>query len=79
MFWWWVYFRWTGNAISYILDHIPQYHTPPAVATSLSFALKAGNLSNLLLFAWALGITAILVVLERYALWLLTHYTSDRE
>lgn len=48
---------------------------PPAVATSLSFALKAGNISNLALFAWAVCITAILVGLERYALWLLANYT----
>ncbi|MBK1987533.1 HPP family protein [Sphaerospermopsis aphanizomenoides BCCUSP55] len=50
---------------------------PPAVATSVSFALKANNVSNLVLFAWALGITAILVGLERYALWLLAHYAGD--
>jgi CBS-domain-containing membrane protein len=48
---------------------------PPAVATSLSFALKAGNVSNLVLFALAIGITAVLVGLERCTLWLLTHYT----
>jgi CBS-domain-containing membrane protein len=47
---------------------------PPAVSTSLSFALKAGNVSNLVLFAWALAITVILVGLERYALWLLANY-----
>ncbi|MBD2663932.1 hypothetical protein B6N60_05072 [Richelia sinica FACHB-800] len=47
---------------------------PPAVATSLSFALKANNVNNLVLFAWALAITSILVGLERYALWLLAHY-----
>ncbi len=49
---------------------------PPAVATSLSFAFKAGNVSNLFLFALALGITVLLVGLERYALWLLSHYTE---
>lgn len=49
---------------------------PPAVATSLSFALKAGNVSNLILFVWAVFITAILVGLERYALWLLTQYNQ---
>ncbi|MBD2626104.1 HPP family protein [Trichormus variabilis] len=52
---------------------------PPAVSTSLSFALKANNVSNLVLFAWALAITAILVGLERYALWLLAQYASGRE
>jgi CBS-domain-containing membrane protein len=44
---------------------------PPAVATSLSFALRAGNESNLVLFGLAVGITATLVILERLALWLL--------
>ncbi|MBD2293430.1 HPP family protein [Anabaena sphaerica FACHB-251] len=52
---------------------------PPAVSTSLSFALKANNVNNLVLFAWALGITAILVGLERYALWLLAHYAGHRK
>lgn len=44
---------------------------PPAVATSLSFALKAGNENNLILFGLAVGITALLVGLERFMLWLL--------
>lgn len=44
---------------------------PPAVATSMSFAFRAGDESNLLLFAMAVGITAVLVVLQRAALWLL--------
>jgi CBS-domain-containing membrane protein len=44
---------------------------PPAVATSMSFAFRAGDESNLLLFAMAVGIIAVLVVLQRAALWLL--------
>jgi len=44
---------------------------PPAVATSLSFALRAGNESNLVLFGLAVGITATLVMLEQFALWIL--------
>ncbi|MBE9011248.1 HPP family protein [Pseudanabaenaceae cyanobacterium LEGE 13415] len=44
---------------------------PPAVATSLSFALRAGNDNNLILFGLAVGITAVLVGLERFALWLI--------
>lgn len=44
---------------------------PPAVATSLSFALRAGNENNLALFGLAVGITAVLVGLERLALWLI--------
>jgi CBS-domain-containing membrane protein len=44
---------------------------PMAVATSLSFALRADNENNLVLFGLAVGITAMLVLLERFALWLL--------
>jgi hypothetical protein len=46
---------------------------PPAVSTSLSFALRAGNENNLILFSLAVGITAILFVLERLALWILAY------
>lgn len=42
---------------------------PPAVATAMSFALRAGDASNVVLFALALGITALLVVLQRLAVW----------
>lgn len=44
---------------------------PPAVSTALSFALRPGDESNVLLFVLALGITVLLVSLERAALWLL--------
>jgi CBS-domain-containing membrane protein len=44
---------------------------PPAVSTALSFGLKAGDENNLVLFGLAVAITAILVVLEKMALWLL--------
>jgi CBS-domain-containing membrane protein len=47
---------------------------PPAVSTALSFALRAGDESNVLLFALAVGITAVLVLLERVALWMLSRY-----
>lgn len=47
---------------------------PPAVATALSFAFRAGAESNLVLFILAVGITAILVVLEKAAVWLLSKY-----
>ena len=50
---------------------------PPAVSTSLSFALRAGNESNIVLFGLAVGVTALLVVLERFALWLLAHYSEE--
>lgn len=42
---------------------------PPAVATAMSFALRAGEASNLALFLLALGITASLVVMQRVAIW----------
>jgi len=44
---------------------------PPAVSTSLSFAFKAGNENNLVLFGLAVGVVALLAVLERFALWML--------
>lgn len=44
---------------------------PPAVSTSLSFAFKAGNENNLVLFGLAVGVTTALVGLERLALWIL--------
>ena len=46
---------------------------PPAVATSLSFAFRAGAENNLVLFGLALGITAALVIMEHVALRLLAH------
>lgn len=47
---------------------------PPAVSTALSFALRAGDESNVLLFGLAVAMTAVLVVLERVALWILARY-----
>lgn len=47
---------------------------PPAVSTSLSFAFKASNESNLILFGLAVGITTVLVVLERFLLWVLVRF-----
>ncbi|HEU4452407.1 MAG TPA: HPP family protein [Longimicrobium sp.] len=44
---------------------------PPAVGTSLAFAFRAGDESNLLLFGLALGVTALLVLMERATIWLL--------
>ena len=48
---------------------------PPAVSTSLSFALRAGNEKNLVLFGLAVGMTVVLVGLERTALWVLARYS----
>ena len=44
---------------------------PPAIGTSLIFAFRPGEESNLLLFSLAVLITVLLVILERLALWLL--------
>ncbi|NJN88850.1 MAG: HPP family protein [Leptolyngbyaceae cyanobacterium SL_7_1] len=52
---------------------------PPAVATSLSFALRAGNETNVMLFGLAVGVIALLIVLERCALWLLARYSRSGE
>lgn len=49
---------------------------PPAVSTSLSFALRVGTVNNLVLFSLALGMTAMLVLLERIALWVLARYSG---
>lgn len=49
---------------------------PPAVATALSFAFRADNAGNLLLFGLAVVVTAVLVVLEQITLRLLAHYAK---
>jgi hypothetical protein len=49
---------------------------PPAVSTSLTFALRSGAESELALFGLALGVTAALVLLQRAALWLLVQLRS---
>ncbi|HEX8395562.1 MAG TPA: HPP family protein [Longimicrobium sp.] len=51
---------------------------PPAVSTALSFSLRAGPESNLALFALAVGITAVLVVLQRAAVWTLARHAARR-
>ncbi len=44
---------------------------PPAVSTSLSFAFRAGDESNLLLFGLALSIVVVLVLLQRGLMWMM--------
>lgn len=44
---------------------------PPAVATAISFAFRADDESNLVLFGLAVAVMAILVVLAKITLWLL--------
>ena len=50
---------------------------PPAVSTAMSFALRAGDASNLALFVLALGITVVLVGLQRAAVWALVRFRAD--
>ena len=52
---------------------------PPAVATSLSFAFRAGDESNLLLFGLALSIIVVLVLLQRGLMWALNRVQKMRE
>ena len=47
---------------------------PPGVATALSFAFRAGPESNLVLFSLAVGMIAVLLLLERASLWLLARH-----
>ena len=42
---------------------------PPAASTALSFAFRDANEQNLVMFALALGIIGLLVVLQRALLW----------
>lgn len=49
---------------------------PPAVATALGFAFRAGKESNLLLFGLAVGMTTVLVLLQHIAMRLLARYTG---
>ncbi len=50
---------------------------PPAVSTSLAFALRAGKDSNLLLFELSLGLIVLLLLLQRALLWLLGRFSPD--
>jgi CBS-domain-containing membrane protein len=42
---------------------------PPAVGTALSFVFRVGVTTNLVLFVLAVTVTAVLVGLQRYAVW----------
>jgi len=52
---------------------------PPAVATAMSFALRTGSVSNVVLFLLALGITVVLIVLQRAATWALIRFRDEIE
>jgi CBS-domain-containing membrane protein len=45
---------------------------PPAVSTAMGFALRAGDVGNVALFGIAVAITALLVGLQRAAVWTLS-------
>ena len=49
---------------------------PPAVSTALGFALRAGDESNLVLFGLAVGVTAVLVLLQRAATWIIGRHAA---
>ncbi len=54
-------------AVTIVLMIVSDRMHPPAVATALSFALRASPQSNLVLFSLAVGITAALVLLQKAA------------
>lgn len=66
----------TAMIVTIVLMILLDVVHPPAVSTSLSFALRAGNENNLVIFGLAVGVTATLVLLERVALWVLARYHS---
>jgi CBS-domain-containing membrane protein len=49
---------------------------PPSIATALSFGLKAGNADNLALFALALGITVVLIGLQKLSMWMIARWAK---
>jgi hypothetical protein len=44
---------------------------PPAASTALAFPLRLGGNNGLVIFGLAVGITAMLILLQRAALWFL--------
>lgn len=51
---------------------------PPAVSTSLSFALRAGPIGNLALFVLTLGMILLLVGVQRASLYLLARISRNQ-
>ena len=47
---------------------------PPAIGTAMSFALRAGDASNLAIFALCVGATALLAALQGVTVWLLRRF-----
>lgn len=52
---------------------------PPAVSTSLAFAFHSESAGNLTVFALAVGVTAVLVLLQRSAVWVLAKYAWEHD
>lgn len=51
---------------------------PPAIATTLAFAFKGTDESNLSLFVVAVGMVVALVLVERWTLWMLARLVRGR-
>ncbi|HEX8268110.1 MAG TPA: HPP family protein [Pyrinomonadaceae bacterium] len=47
---------------------------PPAVSTALGFAFRANSENNLVLFALAVGLIAVLIILQKFSVWMLKRY-----
>lgn len=52
---------------------------PPSISTALSFSFKGGDESNLMLFACAVGLIALLVTMQRTSKWLLLRLTPAED
>lgn len=63
----------TAMVVTIVLLVLLDAMHPPAVVTSLIFALRIGAINDLALFGFALVLTATLVVLKWVAHWLLAH------
>jgi len=59
----------TAMVVTIVLMITADVVHPPAVATAMSFALRAGSESNVALFTAAVLATAMLVLVQRSALW----------
>ena len=66
-----------GQAIIWRFVRLDIVH-PPAVATSLSFALGTGDESDVVIFGFAVAVMTLLVILERDTLWLLAYYQCSK-
>ena len=51
---------------------------PPAVSTALSFGFRDGEVNTVMLFCLAVGVTAVLVVIERASLFVLIRNAQDK-